>query len=98
MLSFQRELNRVRADLTSLKYFGQQDENEAQRSVEAILISRGRYCSLLSRKRSHSIKDAETEINPWVSMAHNGSLQHVSKCLSLLMNIKKYIRVNNIFG
>jgi hypothetical protein len=26
-------------------------------------------------------------------MAHNGSLQHVSKCLSLHMNIKKYIRV-----
>ncbi len=37
--------------------------------------------------------DAETVINPWVSMAHNGSLQHVSKCLSLHMNIKKYIRV-----
>ncbi len=32
---------------------------------------------------------AETEINPWVSMAHKGSLQHVSKCLSLHMNIKK---------
>jgi protein-arginine kinase activator protein McsA len=31
---------------------------------------------------------AETEINPWVSMAHKGSLQHVSKCLSLHMNIK----------
>jgi hypothetical protein len=38
-------------------------------------------------------KDAETEKNPWVSMAQNGSLQHVSKCLSLHMNIKKYIRV-----
>ena len=43
--------------------------NEAQHSVEAILISRGSILISLD-------KDAETEINPGVSMAHNGSIQH----------------------
>ena len=61
--------------------------NEARHNDDAILISKARYCSLLSRCWNGK--------NPWVSITHIDSLQQDSRCLYLHMNLNRNVTIGS---
>jgi hypothetical protein len=78
-LSFEQRTGLVLADfLEALRTVRQ---NKARHNNDAILISKARYCSLLSRCWNGK--------NPWVSITHIDSLQQDSRCLYLHMNLNR---------